>query len=260
MAGLSALSFSFLLFASPTSARAATEPMTVEKVAQEIATRMSAKDEQFDVKMKIIEADKSSKERAMKITRLSPSKKEHYIMVRMQTPKDLKGTSLLATYKDGKEDKWLYLPSSKQTRRLAATSSESSSILGSELNTEDFNINTESTAQNVLKKEAKVDGKDYFVVESDVSKVSGNYSKIISYVEKENYLPAKSECFDKDGKLLKVIEFSDYKKVSEGKWRAGNIKIQNVQNNRGTEIALSNVKVNQDLKASSFTPKALSEE
>jgi predicted RND superfamily exporter protein/outer membrane lipoprotein-sorting protein len=260
MAGLSALSFSFLLFASPTSARAAIQPPTVEKIAQEIATRMSAKDEEFDVKMKIIEADKSSKERAMKITRLSPTKREHYILVRMQTPKDLKGTSLLATYKDGKEDKWLYLPSSKQTRRLAATSSESSAILGSELNTEDFNINTESTAQNVLKKDAKIDNKNYYVVESDVGKVSGNYSKIVSYVEASDFLPAKSECFDKEGKLLKVIEFSDYKKVADGKWRAGKIKIQNVQNNRSTEIALSNVKVNQDLKPSGFTPKALSEE
>lgn len=260
MAGLSALSFSFLLFATPTSARAATPPVNVDQIVQAISTRMSAKDEEFDVKMKIIEADRSSKERVMKITRLSPTKKEHYILVRMQTPKDLKGTSLLATYKDGKEDKWLYLPSSKQTRRLAATSNESNSILGSELNTEDFNINTESSAQNTLKKAVKIQDKNYYVVESDVSKVSGNYSKVISYIAANDYLPVKSECYDKEGKLLKVIDFMNYKQVGEGKWRAGKIKIRNVQNNRGTEIALSNVKVNQDLKPSAFTPKALSEE
>lgn len=260
MFGLSAFSLTFLLFGATSSARAAIPPVDVQKIASEISSRMSAKDEEFDVTMKIIEADKSSKERGMKIMRLSPSKKEHYVMVRMQTPKDLKGTSLLATYKDGKEEKWLYLPSSKQTRRLASSSSESNSILGSELNTEDFNINTETSAKNTLKKEAKIGGQNYYVVESDVNKVSGNYSRVISYIAQNEYLPAKSEAYDKQGKLLKVIDFSDYKKVGDGKWRAGKIKIRNVQNNRATEIALSNIKVDQNLKPSEFTPKALSEE
>lgn len=260
MVSLSALSFAFLLFGSPNTSRAAIPPVDVKKIAQEISSRMSAKDEEFDVSMKIIEADKSSKERGMKIMRLSPTKNEHYVLVRMQTPKDLKGTSLLATYKEGKEEKWLYLPSSKQTRRLASTASESNSILGSELNTEDFNINTESTAKNVLKKETKIGNQNYYVIESDVNAVSGNYSKVVSYIATNEFLPSKSEAYDKQGKLLKVIEFSDYKKVGNGKWRAGKIKIRNMQNNRATEIALSNIKVDQDLKPSEFTPKALSEE
>lgn len=260
MISLSALCLTFLLFGVQSSARAALPPVDVQKIASEISNRMSAKDEEFDVTMKIIEADKSSKERSMKITRLSPSKKEHYVLVRMQTPKDLKGTSLLATFKNGKEEKWLYLPSSKQTRRLASTSSESNSILGSELNTEDFNINTETSAKNVLKRETKVGNQNYYVVESDVNAVSGNYSRVVSYVATNEFLPAKSEAYDKQGKLLKVIDFSDYKKVGDGKWRAGKIKIRNVQNNRATEIALANIKVDQDLKPSEFTPKALADE
>lgn len=260
MVSLSAFCLTFLLFGVQSSARAAIPAVDVQKIANEISSRMSAKDEEFDVTMKIIEADKSSKERGMKITRLSPGKKEHYVLVRMQTPKDLKGTSLLATYKNGKEEKWLYLPSSKQTRRLASTSGESNSILGSELNTEDFNINTETSAKNTLKREAKVGTQSYYVVESDVNTASGIYSKVISYIATNEYLPTKSEAFDKQGKLLKVIDFSDYKKVGTGKWRAGKIKIRNVQNNRATEIVIANIKVDQDLKPSEFTPKALSEE
>lgn len=260
MVSLSAFSLTFLLFGIQSSARAAIPPVDVQKIASEISSRMSAKDEEFDVTMKIVEADKTSKERGMKITRLSPNKKEHYVLVRMQTPKDLKGTSLLATYKNGKEEKWLYLPSSKQTRRLASTSSESNSILGSELNTEDFNINTETSAKNTLKKEAQIKGEKFYVIESDVNAVSGHYSKVVSYIAVNEFLPNKSEAYDKRGKLLKVIDFSDYQKVGTGKWRAGKIRIRNVQNNRATEIALSNIKVNQDLKPSEFTPKALTDE
>jgi hypothetical protein len=252
--------FLAILVSHGNTAHAAVPPITVDKIGQELSSRLNTLDEEFTVKMKIIEADNSSKERDMKITRLSPNKKEHYVMVRMQQPKDLKGTSLLATYKDGKEEKWLYLPSSKQTRRLAATSKESGSILGSELNTEDFNINTDTTAKNSLQKETTVNGKKYYVVDSDVRGVSSSYNKVISYISADDYLPLKSECYDKNGSLLKVIEFSNYKKISNNKWRATNIKIRNIQTNRGTDILLSNIKVDQNLKTTAFTPKALSED
>jgi hypothetical protein len=257
---IAALILTFAMVGSSHQATAALPPMNVGKITDEISNRLNTKDEAFRVQMKIIEADKTSKDREMTILRLSPSTKEHYLLVRMQTPKDLKGTSLLATYKNGKEEKWLYLPSSKQTRRLASTAKESSSILGSELNTEDFNINTESTAKNALKKEITLNNQPHYVVESDVNGVSSIYSKVISYVATENFLPAKSECYDKSGKLLKTIFFSDYKKLANGKFRAGTIKIENVQNSRGTEIALSDIKVDQNLKPSAFTAKALSEE
>lgn len=260
MSKFSSLLFTCTLLGSAPLAFAAIPPMSVDKIATEISSRLTAKDEAFHVSMKIIEADKSSKEREMKITRYSPNQKEHYVLVRMQTPKDLKGTSLLATYKNGKEEKWLYLPSSKQTRRLASTSSESSAILGSELNTEDFNINTESTAKNALQKEVTLNAQPHYVIESDVNAVSSNYSRVVSYVDTKTFLPAKSECYDKDGKLLKTITFSDYKKVASNKFRASLIRIENVQNNRGTEIALSDIEVNQNLKPGAFTPKNLSDE
>lgn len=263
MLAISRMSLLFFFFSIP-HARAAlavsatSTPLT--KIAQEISSRLKSSDEEFEGTMKIIEADKSYKERGMKIQRLSPSPREHYLMVRMQVPKDLKGISLLATYKEGKEEKWLYLPSNKQTRRLATTAKESRSILGSELNSEDFNISTENNAKNVLKKEIKIQNQTYYVIESDVSQVSKNYSKIISYVATHEFLPAKSECYDKQNKLLKVIEYSNYKKLENGKWRAEKIKIQNVQNNRATEVAFTNIKVDQNLKVSEFTPKALGDE
>lgn len=259
MARMSAFCLALLLFTNPGSARAAPPPAEVQRLANEIASRLSALDEEFDVTMKIIEADNTAKERSMKILRRSPSKTEHSVLVRIQTPKDLRGTALLASFKNDKEEKWLYLPSSKQTRRLAAGSSESNSILGSELNTDDFNINTKQGTETILKDETEINNQKFYVVESDVSKVSVHYSKVISYVSQRDFLPAKSEAYDKQGKLLKVIDYTDYKKVGGQKWRAGKISIRNVQNQRATELSLSNIKVDQNLRAADFTPKALSD-
>ena len=126
------------------------------------------------------------------------------------------------------------------------------------LNAEDFDFNRDSSANSAVKKEIEVKGSKYYLVESDVSSSSPNYSKVISYVSATQYLPIKAECYDKQSKLLKIIDFSDYKKLPGNKYRAGKIKIRNVQNKRGTDIVLSDIKLNQGLKSSKFTPKSLS--
>lgn len=257
MATVSALFLAIFISLSPTATHA--QLPTVEKVGEEMSQRLRSRDEEFVVNMKIIEADGSSKDRQMRIWRLSPEKKEHYLLVRMQKPQDLKGTALLATLKGDQEDKWIYLPSTKQTRRLTGESGQGG-ILGSELSVEDFDFNREQGAQNSLKKEIEVKGKKYYLVESDVNSTSANYSKVVSYVSAVDYLPVKAECFDKQGKLMKVLDITGYKKVSPTKWRAGKIKIRNVQNKRGTEITISQVKIDQNLKTSRFTPKSLAED
>lgn len=234
--------------------------ITVEKIGQEIASRLSAKDESLKVKMKIIEADASAKEREMSIQRLSPSKAEHYMMVRMQKPQDLKGTALLATFKDGKEEKWLYLPSSKQTRRLSGDAGGQGGILGSELTPEDFDFNSDRSTKNTLQKEIEIKGKKYYVVESDVNASSNSYSKVVSFISAADFLPIKSECFDKKGQLLKTIDLLGYKKLAGNKYRASKIVIKNVQNKRSTEITLADLKINQGLSATKFTSKALAED
>lgn len=263
MTATAALFFAMTLTLSlPTSVHAQTAQglPTVEKLGQEISQRLSAKDESFSVRMKIIEADASSKEREMNIQRFSPKKSEHYMMVRMQKPQDLKGTALLATLKDGKEEKWLYLPSSKQTRRLSGDSGGQGGILGSELSPEDFDFNADRSTENTLSKEIEIKGKKYYVVESKVDASSNSYSKVISYISAQDFLAIKSECFDKKGQLLKTIDLLGYKKLPGNKFRATKIVIKNVQNRRSTEITLGNIKINQGLTAAKFNSKALSED
>ena len=228
----------------------------MEPIIKAMNQRFTTQDEDFIAQMKIIEADGSSKNRDMHIWRMSPNKKEHSLMVRMQSPADLKGTALLAILKDDQEDKWIYLPSSKQTRRLTGDKQQGG-LLGSEINTEDFEFNHERSVNSKLAKTIEVSGKKYYVVEIDVNQTSPNYSKILSYVSATDYLPIKSECFDKKGQILKVIDFSDYKKTSQNKWRPGKIKVKNMQNKRSTEITMDQIKLNQNLKASKFTAKAL---
>lgn len=257
MKATTALFIALFISLSPHSAQA--QSPTVQQIGEEMSRRLSSSDEEFIANMKIIEADGSSKDRQMHIWRLSPQKKEHSFVVRMLKPADLKGTALLATLNGDQEDKWIYLPSSKQTRRLVGESGQGG-ILGSELSVEDFDFNREHGAQSTLKKELTIKGKKYYQIESDVNATSAIYSRVITYVSASDYLPLKSECYDKQGKLLKVLDISNYKKITSDKWRAGKIKIQNIQNKRGTVIQISQVKLDQNLKKTRFNPKVLSEE
>lgn len=257
MATMTILLLSLTVF-FPTRGFAA-ETITIRQISQEMERRLSSKDEQFLISMKIIEADGSNKERLMKVWRRSENKKDHALLVRMQRPLDLKGTALLATVKDDQENKWIYLPSNKQTRRLTGESGQGG-ILGSELSVEDFDFNREQGAENKLKKEYLENGKKFYFIESNVNATSATYSKILSTVSGENFLPIKAECYDKKGHLLKIIDITNYRQITKEKWRAGNIKIKNIQNNRSTEITLSQIKLNQNLRGSLFTPKALSED
>jgi predicted RND superfamily exporter protein/outer membrane lipoprotein-sorting protein len=257
MATTSMVLIATLILCLPHSSLAAIPP--VGDIGKQMSQRLSAKDEAFSVQMRIVEADGTGKDREMKIWRLSPSKDNHSLLVRMQKPTDLKGTALLASVKGDQEEKWIYLPSTKQTRRLTGESGKGG-ILGSELSVEDFDFNRDKGTESVVKKEVDVDGKKYWMIESNVASTSANYSKVVSYVSQAEYLPMKVETYDKQGKLLKILEITDYKKLPDNKWRAGKIKIKNVQNKRGTEITLSGIKLNQNLRASLFTPKALGED
>ena len=246
-----------IILCLPHSSHAAIPP--VGEIGKEMSQRLSAKDEAFSVQMKIVEADGTGKDREMKIWRLSPTKDNHSLLVRMEKPTDLKGTALLASVKGEVEEKWIYLPSTKQTRRLTGESGKGG-ILGSELSVEDFDFNRDKGAESIVKKEIELNGKKYWMIETDVSASSANYSKVVSYVAQSEYLPVKVETYDKQGKLLKVLEITDYKKLPDNKWRAGKIVIKNVQNKRGTEITLSGIKLNQNLRSSLFTPKSLGED
>jgi len=228
-------------------------------IQKEMSQRLSSKDEEFLIDMKIIEADGSSKDRQMHIWRMSPNKKNHYFMVRMLKPEDLRGTAVLATLKSDQQEKWIYLPSSKQTRRLTGENNQGG-ILGSELSAEDFDFSHEQSSHSQIKKEIESGGKKLLVIDTDVNKSSANYSRIVSYVSTTDFLPIKVECFDKQNHLLKTLDINDYVKVTDSKWRASKIKIQNIQNKRGTEIVLSKIKINQKLKSSQFTPRSLSQD
>jgi outer membrane lipoprotein-sorting protein len=177
----------------------------------------------------------------------------HDTIIRMLTPKDLKGTALLSVLREkpAKEEKFVYLPSSKQTRKVT-TSEGNAKVLDSELYTQDFDLATVQTATSRLK--ANADGSS--IIETQINEPKSPYGKTVALVSADARLQ-RADVYDKKGRLLKKIGFFNYQDVGPGKIRASEIKIENVQNHRRTDLKFSGFKVNQGLQEKDFTPAAL---
>ena len=105
-------------------------------ILKNVRMNMDFKDQSSLVDLKIIEADGEIKGRNLKMQVLRD--KKFYVMGKILQPSDVKGTQFLAEM-DGKNQKqWVYLPSSKQVRRIVGGANQLG-FLGSELKAEDLN-------------------------------------------------------------------------------------------------------------------------
>lgn len=241
-----------LAFLSSTVAQAAVNTKDAKSILDQVEKNVNSKDEVGSLKMVITEADGTKKERALEIRRKGTESKQK-VLVRMNSPADLKGTALLSVG----ADQWLYLPSSKQTRRIQS-GKKSSSFMDSELSFEDMGTGGGGGFDSKLLREEKVGGQTFAVIEN-TPKGDSSYGKIIIWVDNKNFLVGKMEYFDKAMKPLKVSTFSGYKQYEGGVWRAQKIQVQNTQNKRGTILELSNLKINKGIDDEEFTESALTE-
>ncbi|MCO5142168.1 MAG: outer membrane lipoprotein-sorting protein [Oligoflexia bacterium] len=225
-------------------------------ILEKVEKNVSSNDEIATLKMLITEKDGTEKERAIEIKRKGADDKQK-VLVRMNSPADLKGTALLSVSKGSESDQWLYLPSSKQTRRILS-SKRSSSFMDSELSFEDMGTSSDAKYKSTVLKEETMAGRKFHVIES-VPTGESSYGKIHIWVDAEKNLVGKMEYFDKKMKPLKVSNFSGYKQFDKGVWRAQKVQVENLQTKRGTVLELSNLQINKGLDDDEFTESALTD-
>jgi uncharacterized protein len=225
---------------------------SAKEILQKSQVLLDAKDDQATVEMKIIEANGETKSRTLELKTIREN--GFSVLARIQTPADIKGMAFLGNVdKDGNEMQWIYLPSSGQVRRLV-TGKSKAGLLGSEINPEDLNSQAVKTAEVKL---VKSDSQFYWI-ELVPKKDTSAYNKVLTKISVKDYLPMESDYYVSD-KLTKTVAFSDYKKIGPV-WRAQLMTVKNLSNNRGTEVKLTNLKVNSGLKADDFSQSSLKEE
>lgn len=237
-----------ILLPGPKFAEAA--ELTASQLLSKTRFAIDAKDESAQVKLVIIEANGDRKIRELSLKSLRKGKKAS-TLVKIVQPADVRGMGLLSQIENGKESHWIYLPQSKQVRRVVGSQTQGG-VLGSELSAGDMN------AQILRGAKAKLiqTRPDAYEIEITPSRNS-QFSRARLTLSLQ-FLPLKIQYYQK-GRLKKTAEFRKYLRFGNI-WRPTELVISNHLNKRGTELYLSNLKINQGFKDSDFSQNALKDD
>lgn len=189
-----------------------------------------------------------------------------------KSPASVKDTRVLQSEKKGREDdRWIYMPSLRQVRRIPM-GERYKQFVGCEFTYNDMGIrDVDDDTHEMLEQEVKVSipgGKSYTCWKiKSVPKKKGDveYSYRIQYIDKETYLPAKFEYFDKKDqtKLMKTYTTEDwmyYKAKKSGKTYNLRTKARIVNNitGRQTLLEIKPPKFDEGVSPAYFTQQFLS--
>jgi hypothetical protein len=172
-------------------------------------------------------------------------------------PNDIKDTKLLSHEKIAKDDKqWLYLPALKRVKRISSRN-KSGSFMASEFSYEDISSQnyknyTYGDSVNTLNK----NGKEFYEITRVPKDKNSGYSKQIVWIDTKSFLAKFGDYYDKNGKLLKKVEFLEYQKI-DNIYRIKKMNMINVQNGKSSMLIWDDDKINQNLKEKEFTKRVL---
>lgn len=221
---------------------------------QKALKQFESRDEEAHIKLSIIETDGSILVRELELQRTG-QKGEQRMMARILSPADLKGTSLLSIVTKDDENQWVYLPSSKQVRKVVASESSEGGVLGSELRYEDFDPSVIRETEVSLLKPTELNGKKHDVIEAVLPKGKSPYEKAQVWILIGKDLPTQIDYYNQ-GQKVKTIQFLDYKMVGQV-IRPHKMTIKNLKNKRGTEILLTDVRINKGISAQKLSVDSL---
>lgn len=178
-------------------------------------------------------------------------------MVIFHRPATVKDTRFLSITNEGRaDDMWIYLPSLKRVRRIAS-SEGGDSFMGTDLTYDDMGSRDIDDDDHTLLGEESIDGYPCYVVESVPREPSDSqYSRRKTWMSKEMLLPIRTELFDKDGELLKVLTVGEIENI-QGYWTPKITRMTNVQDNHSTVLTMERVIYNENLPDGIFTTRFL---
>jgi len=170
-------------------------------------------------------------------------------------PADVARTGVLVwSYSGRDDDQWLYLPDLGRVRQINA-GSRGESFMGSDFSYADLSdIDVDERAHDLVGEE-EMDGQPTYKVES-VPKKSDVYSKVVTWVSRETFLPVRIDYYDPAGVLLKTGQFRDVRVVKSIPTPFA-LNMQNVQTGHRTELSILEIDYNLGLDDQLFTERYL---
>ena len=172
-------------------------------------------------------------------------------------PRDVQGTTFLSySHALKPDDQWIYLPKLRRTKRISSEGKRGR-FMASEFTFEDMSsVQVEKYEYTFLREDTLADQK-VFVIEATPKDEFSGYSKLVSYIDKDEYRTLKVEFYDLRGKHLKTMSMSEYEKYLDKYWRASELEMVNHQTGKSTVLAWKNYSFGAGLSESDFHQSVL---
>lgn len=191
--------FILSLIALMTMSVAQAADLTGRDIMQKVKNRADGDTRYATVEMTLIQKSGHKRVRKIESWAMDEGKDTKKIMF-FTYPGDVKGTGFLTWDYDNPsktDDKWLYLPAMKKTRRISGKSSKTDYFMGSDFTYDDMSTRSVDEETHTLLREEVVSGDKCWVVQS-VPKDKGEiYSKRITWVRQDCLMVIKAEYYDK---------------------------------------------------------------
>ncbi len=231
------------------------EIMEMEKERQEL------QDEERVVEMHLIDRRNKIKKRTVRMWNMETEEGLEKFMLVFMKPRDVKGTGLLTWEQKGRDDdQWLYLPSLKKEKRIAA-GSKKNRFMGTEFAYEDLALENLDRHEYKLAGSKKLNGHECYLVEampkSKKDRKNSGYSKRVIWIRKDIFYTARVEYHNKKRKLVKVLENGDPVNISGTVWRSNEFIMKNLKSKRRTRMMVKERTINQGLVEQAFSVRKL---
>ena len=174
-------------------------------------------------------------------------------------PGDVKGTGFLTwDYDDVSkaDDKWLYLPAMKKTRRISGKSSKTDYFMGSDFTYDDMSTRSVDEEKHDLLREEMLGEYKCWVVNSVPSNKDEIYSRRVTWIRQDCFMVVRAEYYDKLDKLHRLLTVSQIEKI-QGFWTMHLMQMENVQTGHKTIIRMDDQKYDLNISQNLFTVSKL---
>jgi outer membrane lipoprotein-sorting protein len=226
-----------------------------KRIVAEVQRRSSAKSQQYEGMLQVIDAGGKTSEKRWTYSRLG-SHGTSKAIIRFTSPAEVKGVALLiVNFPDRASDQWMWTPAINRERRIA-TQDRRTRFFGTDFSFEDLEERDVEHDEYVLRGEETIDGDTCWRI--DATPRSGKrsqYTRSTLWVRKSNYTFAQIENFN-GGTLIRRLRYRDVGAV-QGIWTPRTLEMHDLTRSSRTILKLESLKYDVPLRDDQFTIQAL---
>ena len=208
------------------------------------------------VSMELIDKDGNKRTRVLTMLRRDEAEggNQKYFIY-FHEPGDVRGMTFMVWKDPAEEDqRWIFVPAVDLIRRIAADDKRSS-FVGSDFTYEDVSGRDVGSDAHTLLREEALDGRAVYVIESVPNEVV-EYTKRISWIDKETFLPLKEDYYDLQGEHYRVFTANDIQDMSD--WSTVMRRtMSNIKTGHRTEVVFESIAYDQGLLDEDFSERRM---